>query len=665
MSNGNFWRAGTAGLLTAATLLPAGPASALGFQLGEFDISLESSLTAGLAMRTEDADKELIGKSNLANAVDVDSSFVGAYSTNGDDGNQAFSDSGDLFFGQIKLSSDLTIQVGDWGVFARGNYRYDPIVKNETLFDDFDYGPNRSRTQADRRARQSAAEDAAGDDGELFDLYLFGNFKIGDRAASLRIGRQVLNWGESTFIANGINSIVPVDARQARGPGAEVKEIFRPFGMVWGSMELVRNISIEAFYQFGWEGTIIDPSGTYFSTSDFLGAGAADVQIGFGRCNENILPTLATQDALRDATGNPNLDIGARAGAPTCDDAAGGTNVPELAANEPEDGGQYGVRLNFFIEALNSTDLSLYAINYHSRLPLLSGVNVAAPGVAASGGGFLREYPEDIELYGISFNSFLEFGEIAVQGEYSLHKDQPLQIDDVELLLYSLGIEQALAGALGGPVSATTVDDIRGPFVPGAYTQGYERFDYHQWNLSFSKFIGPNWTGSDQIVLLGEFAGQIIDDLPDPDELPFEAAATYVPNQAEGAAALGLPAQDRAGYADDAAWGYRLVAAFRYLNVLNRYNLTPSIRYFHDVKGNSPAPISTFLEDRKQIVLGVNAEFLDAWEAGLSYTMFLDSQDTAAAPIDPATQAGQRISGYSSNVVEDRDFVNLFLRYNF
>lgn len=655
------------GLSGAALLATSGTASALDYKLGELKIHSESSITAGVALRTQEASTQLIGKANVANAVQVDSSAKGAYSTNGDDGNQAFDDAGDLFFSQLKLSTDLTLKVGDWGIFARGNYRYDPNIESRNLLDGFDYGPTRTRTLAEKRRRENLIDDNAGSDFELFDLYLFGNFKIGNRSASIRIGRQVFNWGEATFIANGINSIIPIDARQARGPGAEVKEIFRPFGAIWGSIQLIKNVSLEAFYQFDFENTIPDPSGTFFSTADFIGGGAADVQLGFGRCNENLLAP------------------GAFAGAPPAVAAANscplygaaGTNVPELASDDPHDGGQYGFRLTSFLPALNATEISLYYVNYHSRLPLLNGV-AANPGAITNpaldpdgdprnvpGAGFRRAYPEDIELYGLSFNTFFEPLEIAVQGEYSFHHDQPLQIDDVDLLLFALTpLSPVLAN--GQTIGAQTGQDTAGPGLasPGQEIQGFQRFDYHQWNVSFTKFIGPSWTGANQIVLLGEFAGQYIEDLPNPDVLPFEAAATYVPNSAFAAAALQLPSQDRAGYADDFAWGYRLVAAFRYLSVLDRFNLTPSVRFFHDVQGNSPTPISTFLEDRKQVSLGVSAEYLDAWEAGFSYTIFFDSNNSAAPPID-ASQYGQRLGGQTSNVVEDRDFVNLFVRYTF
>lgn len=660
-------------LLGCGLLLGASNTHALSFQFDELEVDLQTSITAGVAIRGEDANPELIGKANLAEQAAVDSSFPGAFSVNGDDGNLAFSDSGDLFFAQTKFSSDLTIQWGDWGVFARGNYRYDPNIHDEELFSDFDYGPNRFRSNAEKRAREEAVEDAAGNDAELFDLYLFGNFEIGGRNASIRIGRQVLNWGESTFIPNGINSFVPVDARQARGPGAEVKEIFRPFGMAWGSLELTSNVSIEGFYQFDWEASIPDPSGTYFSTLDVVGAGSADVITAFGRCNENIL------------AGNPDPDAVAYCPA--------GPNVPEAASDQPEDGGQYGVRLNIFMPWLNSTDFSLYAVNYHSRAPFFGAIGAQAvnqPNTAR----FLRVYPEDIELYGFSFNTFLESLGAAFQGEYSFKQDQPLQIDDVDFVIFGLGLpSNAPTAAFAPPALGIPADEATALFGPtttfqtvgsetgqgdparfggapaGERVDGFIRRDVHQWNFSLLKRWGPNWTGANATNLILEVAGQHIEDLPDPDVLPIDASATYVPNQTDVAIASGLPTQDQDGYADDFSWGYRLVLANTYNGVFNRFNLTPSLRFFHDVEGNSPGGVSTFLEDTKQVVLGLSGSYLDAWEAGLSYTFFFDSAETAASPLTSAESVpgggGRETSGYTNNVVEDRDFFNMFVRYTF
>ncbi len=121
------------------------------------------------------------------------------------------------------------------------------------------------------------ALDWAGSRIELLDAYVWWQFPIGE----IRVGQQVLNWGESTFIQGGLSAINPVDVSALRVPGSELREAFRPVGMVWASVNLSQDISVEGFYEYKWEPTVIDPPGTYFSTNDFAGPGGESVFLAF------------------------------------------------------------------------------------------------------------------------------------------------------------------------------------------------------------------------------------------------------------------------------------------------------------------------------------------------------------------------------------------------
>ena len=55
---------------------------------------------------------------------------------------------------------------------------------------------------------------------------------------------------------------------------------------------------------------------------------------------------------------------------------------------------------------------------------------------------YFVEYPEDIKMYGISFNTMI--GKTALQGEISRKADHPIQIDDQVLLAATLGAESQL-----------------------------------------------------------------------------------------------------------------------------------------------------------------------------------------------------------------------------
>ena len=362
-------------------------------------------------------------------------------------------------------------------------------------------------------------------------------------------------------------------------------------------------MDVELFHQWGWEKTVIDASGTYWGTNDFAGIGGTAAEIGFGRCPENSVPGA-------------------------CAFSPGGSSIPRASDVEPSDGGQFGVAIHMLIPALREMDLGIYAAKYHSRLPLSSGNAVTVSGVAPSG-AYRMEYPEDIKLFGVSFSTVA--GDWAIQGEYSLKVDQPLQIDEVELFLAGLRVPG--------------ITSQLGTYGPGEYIQGYERYDVSQIDLSAIRVIGPiEFIRSDQLILLLEVGAMNVHSMPSRDELRLEGPVTYLPADPGNAAALGVPQQD-GGYADATSWGYRVAMRFQYNNVFNLFTVEPTLYFAHDVHGTSPTPILNFIEDRKQITAGLNLRYLQSWEAGLGYTHYS--------------------GGEPHNLLDDRDFVNVFLRYSF
>ncbi|MFP3670705.1 DUF1302 family protein, partial [Priestia sp. SIMBA_032] len=56
---------------------------------------------------------------------------------------------------------------------------------------------------------------------------------IGDRFLTMKVGRQVINWGESAFlVSNSLNFINPPNQALLRVPGFDIAELLRPQGMV-------------------------------------------------------------------------------------------------------------------------------------------------------------------------------------------------------------------------------------------------------------------------------------------------------------------------------------------------------------------------------------------------------------------------------------------------
>src|SRR5690606_4928009 len=139
-------------------------------------------------------------------------------------------------------------------------------------------------------------EGAQSSGGEILDAFIYHNYAIGNQPGSVRLGKQVVSWGESTFIQNSINAINPVDAAAFRRPGAEIKEGLIPVNMFYVSQSLTDNLSMEAFYQLEWDQTVVDNCGTFFAQGDVIADG----------CTDNLA-------ALSPALGNPQFLAAAEA----------------------------------------------------------------------------------------------------------------------------------------------------------------------------------------------------------------------------------------------------------------------------------------------------------------------------------------------------------------
>ncbi len=592
-----FGLATLAGTSIAALLAFAPAAHAVDFTLGtDVTGSFDSTYTVGGAMRTKARDPVLIGFANGGSA----------FSINGDNGNLNFS-KGDFVSLAARGTNELSIKGNNLQLFTRVNYFYDHINNDATL----------NRTQLSKRAKH-----LAGLNFDLLDLYVAGNFDVGDSPLSVRVGKQVLSWGESTFIQNGINVVNPFDVTKLRGAGTELRDGVVPVPIVQGSLGF-GNLSLEAFYQVGWDHTEIEAEGTFFATNDFASPGGQFVYLGFG------LPT------------------GPRDNPPSLSRGPVGSLVSRSPDRDAKDGGQFGLALRYLATELNDTEFGAYYIKYHSRLPVLSARTGTFGGLVlgdyAKTATYYREFPEDIKLAGASFNTTI--GTTAIQAEYSYHWDQPISVDDVELLFAALS---PLDPFLGFPFPAGTPVFGRnqlGRFGFNQEIKGWRRKDYSQAQTTITHLLA-NVGPFDQIALVGEVGGMKIHKMESKDVLRYEGPGTFTnANPFYTTLRLQPATQDSRGFADAFSWGYRLVARGDINNAIGSITLQPQIAYNQDVNGTSPSPVSNFVEGRKSVTLSLGANYQNSWQANLGYT-----KNWGAAPY---------------NLLKDRDFVSFTVNYSF
>ena len=52
--------------------------------------------------------------------------------------------------------------------------------------------------------------------------------RYGDQRGKLKLGNQVISWGEDIFILGGVNQINAIDLQKFHVPGTQIKEVFIP-----------------------------------------------------------------------------------------------------------------------------------------------------------------------------------------------------------------------------------------------------------------------------------------------------------------------------------------------------------------------------------------------------------------------------------------------------
>ena len=410
----------------------------------------------------------------------------------------------------------------------------------------------------------------------------------------------------------------------------------------------------------------------------------------------------------------------------------GGTLISDFQAvtrdadRRPDKNGQYGFNVKYFAPDFNNgTEFGVYFLNYHSRLPVISGRTGTAAGVAnawgaanaaqaaalglagglpaaaaiaagaqagvaasrtnalrfvgdlslaqateyatiaartlLAGGGtagvgvqatnlatheyaktarYFVEYPEDIQMIGLSFNTQIQTGGIALQGEVTYRKDVPLQYDDVELLFAALtpfeaglGLLNAMAPA-GTPLTAfappacTTVSTLNACNQLGRYdvnqeVRGWGLHDTWQAQFTATKTFANVLKASQMVVVL-ESAVSHIPDLPSKISggphgrgLRYNGPGTSVSGNAELASRHFNEVEPLNRFADSTSWGYRFAGRLEYPGLMGPWNVVPRFSWQHDVSGTSPGPGGNFVEGRYGLTLGVAANLQATLGGGL------------------------------------------------
>ncbi|SDK46422.1 Protein of unknown function [Pseudomonas indica] len=598
---------------------------------------------------------------------------------NTNDGNRNF-DTG-LVSEVFKITSDLEVTYENYGAFVRGSAFYDTQImdkRNDYYDNNNPAQPSQSYPRDDRFTYDT--RHTAGRNAEILDAYVYGNWDVGDMPLSARVGRQVFNWGEGVFYRGGVNTTNPVDAAKFRLPGAELKEVLVPVEAFSFNIGLSDNLSMEAFYQWNWKETAIDPAGTFFSETDLFAEGGNTAYTTQERLASPLFqtayPTLVNGGSL---LGNP---VSANfAGLQGTDylDSNGVFKVANIGSDiNAKNDGQFGVAFRYIAEELNSTEFGFYFVNYHAKEPTiyadlnssyagldidqmallanLLGVPVASYDqlVAAAAGNAgaksvldlingaaavdvanqvngRREYAEDIRMYGMSFNTTL--GEASVFGELAYRPNMPIGIAATNDLLGDLLSQAALLADgrtvnIGGQQVQIT-DQIHNATRVEAFNTSLGTIYNFGPAMSFDSLFGVAELASEH--LRGDSLHYTA----------YDGTTRYYAGRGNGSYISGYERDDQV---NRNAYGYTLMLNGTWNDVYAGVNLSPFAVFKHDFEGNSHQT-GNFIEGRKAYTLGVRASYLSNLEAELQYTEFYG--------------AGQNNAG------RDRDNVGVNVKYSF
>ncbi|WP_161599937.1 DUF1302 family protein [Pseudomonas sp. MPC6] len=271
-------------------------------------------------------------------------------------------DSGDLISSVYKVGAELGLAWRNYGFVGNYVYQYDTEIMDD---DAIDFLGNKTHWT-------NAAEDYAGNAFDVLDTYVYGSFEVGENPLEVRVGKQVINWGEGLYFIDGVSTQVPLNFNKLVTPGAELKEAYIGVESIYAQQAVGDSSSVSAYVQTKWRRTEFAPRGTFYGDDAFF-RGGTEVDPVFG--------------------------------------------VPMRGSDqEASDSGQWGISGR---TTIGDAEFGLYYSRYHETLPF---VTANTPGLSLT--GLAQYWPEDLDMYGMSLSTTV--GEWSVSGEVAYRPDRPL-----------------------------------------------------------------------------------------------------------------------------------------------------------------------------------------------------------------------------------------------
>jgi hypothetical protein len=323
-----------------------------------FNYGLTATYTLG--MRTEDPNPVLAGPDNPG----------------GNDGDANFH-SGSLTANRLALLLETQLSKDNYGFVVSASTFYDTVYHQSNA----NAGPVNYPGPANQFS--DSARFYNGGYTRLLDAYGYTTFDIGSARANVRVGQQVVSWGEALFFPSISLAQGPADGTLAGVAGTETKDILLPEAQISTSIDLTPRWSLLGQLQLNWSPDIAPAPGSFLSDSDVVGPGAF--------CLDPVV--------------NGKCTFGQR-----------GNDM------RPSNFGQWGIGTRFRVT--DETELGLYYLNYKDRDPL-PVINAFTPG-----GSYQIKYFDNISLLGATFSTTLG-NDWTIAGEATQKFNAPVYVNTV------------------------------------------------------------------------------------------------------------------------------------------------------------------------------------------------------------------------------------------
>ncbi len=333
---------------------------------------------------------------------------------NGDDGNRTVGKHGTVS-NRVSALVDISLRRDDYRVFARLSSFYDAALDCSNA--NGSQATFNSAAPSDRFG--PVAESLVGSRTRLLDAYAQGRWKLGGDSLyplTVKVGRQVVAWGEGLNFMGIGGSMNPQDGYKAQIPGTPIREMFLPSEQVSATLGIGNRLELMGYSKWAFRETEVMPVGTYFSSTDLVGPGAS---------------------FMRFAAGMP----------------LGAWRAPDEGRKA---GGQWGVGAKYRVT--EATDIGLYFLrynelaglpefNYGSDFWVLGQGAISMPALAGlAPSSFHLRYMDDVKLSGASFST--KIGEFNVAGEIAHRSGAPVMMSDTHYQLARAKVTNAQLSAI-------------------------------------------------------------------------------------------------------------------------------------------------------------------------------------------------------------------------